>query len=157
MANLYEILLTPSKAKPWPNLAASSGSRHGKIKRRFRTLPAISMGLKRSTATPEGLGNLFALMGARKICTRCMMTRRLLSPGKDGKQAMQSYPGCLDRLREPRDRRSGATIVRRQFNHIEKVAAGPRRITHLRSYAQRVGTSRTVSASSLSGRRRRTG
>ena len=28
-------------------------------------LPAISMGLKRSTATPEGLGNLFALMGAQ--------------------------------------------------------------------------------------------
>src|SRR5262249_25238362 len=26
-------------------------------------LPAISMGLKQSTATPEGLGNLFALMG----------------------------------------------------------------------------------------------
>ena len=28
-------------------------------------LPAISMGLKRSTATPEGLGDLLALMGAR--------------------------------------------------------------------------------------------
>jgi hypothetical protein len=26
-------------------------------------LPAISTGLKQSTATPEGLGNLFALMG----------------------------------------------------------------------------------------------
>ena len=35
MANLYRPLLTPSKAKPWPNSAVSSGSRHSKLRLRY--------------------------------------------------------------------------------------------------------------------------
>ena len=49
-------------------------------------LPAISMGLKQSTATPEGLADLFAVMGQQRDLYACTMTpeppsrRRLVPP-----------------------------------------------------------------------------
>jgi hypothetical protein len=67
MSNLYEILDS-----------AHGGEAMAMLGREFRLspaqtqsavmalLPAISMGLKQSTATPEGLGNLFGMMGHQR-------------------------------------------------------------------------------------------
>jgi hypothetical protein len=67
MANLYDVLAD-----------AEDGQAMARLGREFRLtpqqteaavtalLPAISSGLKRSTATPEGLGNLFAVMGSQQ-------------------------------------------------------------------------------------------
>ena len=63
MRNLYEIL---AKAQHGDAIA-EIGQQFGLTPQQTQTavtslLPAISMGLKRSTDTPDGLGNLFALM-----------------------------------------------------------------------------------------------
>jgi uncharacterized protein DUF937 len=67
MANLYDVLAD-----------AEGGQAMARLGREFRLtpqqteaavtalLPAISSGLKRSTASPEGLGNLFAVMGGQQ-------------------------------------------------------------------------------------------
>ena len=53
-------------AKRWPRSAAHTGSHRQQTEAAVAALlPAISMGLKRSTDTPEGLGNLLALMAQR--------------------------------------------------------------------------------------------
>lgn len=63
MANLYEILADAQHGEA----IASLGDEFGLTPQQTQAavaalLPAISMGLKRATETPEGLGNLFALM-----------------------------------------------------------------------------------------------
>ena len=63
MRNLYEILANAQRGEAM----AEIGQQFGLTPQQTQTavtslLPAISMGLKRSTETPEGLGNLFALM-----------------------------------------------------------------------------------------------
>jgi hypothetical protein len=47
-------------------------------------LPAISTGLKRSTATPEGLGNLFAVMGIQQRDLRAMYDDPETAFGRQG-------------------------------------------------------------------------
>ena len=64
MPNLYEILADAQNGQAMAGL----GRELGLTSRQTQTavaalLPAISMGLKRSTATPEGLGDLFGVMG----------------------------------------------------------------------------------------------
>ena len=66
MPNLYEILAGAQHGEA----IASLGDEFGLTRQQTQAavaslLPAISMGLKRSTATPEGLGDLFALMARR--------------------------------------------------------------------------------------------
>jgi hypothetical protein len=66
MPTLYEVLADAQNGKA----VAELGHQYGLSPQQTQAavaalLPAISMGLKRSTATPEGLGNLFALMGAQ--------------------------------------------------------------------------------------------
>lgn len=66
MPNLYDALAEAQDGKAMAEL----GQQYGLSPQQTRAavtalLPAISMGLKRSTATPEGLGNLLALMGAQ--------------------------------------------------------------------------------------------
>jgi hypothetical protein len=63
MANLYDVLADAQHGEAM----ASLGDQFGLTPQQTRAavaalLPAISMGLKRTTETPEGLGNLFALM-----------------------------------------------------------------------------------------------
>ena len=66
MANLYEILADAQQGEAIAELGREFGLTTQQTQAAVAALlPAISMGLKRSTATPEGLGNLFALMGAR--------------------------------------------------------------------------------------------
>ena len=66
MANLYEVLAEAQNGE----VMSEFGQQFGLSPQQTRAavaalLPAISMGLKRTTATPEGLGNLLAVMGAQ--------------------------------------------------------------------------------------------
>jgi hypothetical protein len=85
MANLYEILAE-----------AEGGEAMASLGRRFdltpeeteaavaALLPAISTGLKRSTATPEGLGNLFAMMGRQQRELQAMYDDPEAAFGREG-------------------------------------------------------------------------
>jgi hypothetical protein len=66
MQNLYEILADAQNGEAMAKLGREYGLSPQQTQAAVAALlPAVSMGLKRSTATPEGLGNLFALMGAQ--------------------------------------------------------------------------------------------
>ena len=66
MANLYQVLAEAQNGE----VMSEFGQQFGLSPQQTRAavdalLPAISMGLKRATATPEGLGHLLAVMGAQ--------------------------------------------------------------------------------------------
>ena len=66
MANLYEVLADAQSGEAMTELSREFGLSPQQTQAAVAALlPAISMGLKRSTSTPEGLGNLLALMGAQ--------------------------------------------------------------------------------------------
>jgi hypothetical protein len=65
MPNLYEILADAQHGDAMAELGQQGLSPQQTQAAVASLLPAISMGLKRSTATPEGLGNLFALVARR--------------------------------------------------------------------------------------------
>jgi hypothetical protein len=66
MPNLYEILADAQHGDAMAELGQQFGLSPQQTQAAVASLlPAISMGLKRSTATPEGLGNLFALVARR--------------------------------------------------------------------------------------------
>ena len=66
MANLYEILADAQNGEAMSELGRQFGLSPQQTQAAVAALlPAISMGLKRTTATPEGLGNLLAVMGAQ--------------------------------------------------------------------------------------------
>jgi hypothetical protein len=66
MANLYEVLVEAQNGEAISELSQQFGlSRQQTQAAVAALLPAISMGLKRATATPEGFGNLLAVMGAQ--------------------------------------------------------------------------------------------
>jgi hypothetical protein len=63
MPNLYEVLADAQHGEAMASLGDEFGLTPEQTQAAVASLlPAISMGLKRSTATPEGLGNLLALM-----------------------------------------------------------------------------------------------
>ena len=66
MANLYEILAEAQHGEALADIGREYGLTEEQTQAAVASLlPAISMGLKQATATPEGLGNLLALMAAR--------------------------------------------------------------------------------------------
>ena len=66
MANLYEVLADAQSGEAMSELGREFGLSPQQTQLAVAALlPAISMGLKRTTATPEGLGNLLAVMGAQ--------------------------------------------------------------------------------------------
>ena len=66
MANLYEVLAEAQNGEAMSELGQQFGLSPQQTQAAVAALlPAISMGLKRTTATPEGLGNLLAVMGAQ--------------------------------------------------------------------------------------------
>src|SRR5262245_13538704 len=66
MANLYEVLAQAQNGEAMQELGQQFGLSPQQTRAAVSSLlPAISMGLKRATATPEGLGNLLAVMGAQ--------------------------------------------------------------------------------------------
>jgi hypothetical protein len=67
MANLYEILANAEGGQALAMLGRQFGLTSEQTEAAVTALlPAISTGLKKSTATPEGLGNLFGLMGQQQ-------------------------------------------------------------------------------------------
>jgi len=63
MPNLYDIVTSAEHGRAMASLGDEFGLTPQQTQAAVASLlPAISMGLKRSTATPEGLGNLLALM-----------------------------------------------------------------------------------------------
>lgn len=93
MANLYEILANAQQGQAIDELAREFGlSREQTEAAIAALLPAISLGLKRATATPDGLGDVFALMGGRPAL-QAMYTdpRAAFSPeGRDAANAALS-------------------------------------------------------------------
>ena len=66
MANLYEVLADAQGGEAMSELGREFGLSPQQTQLAVAALlPAISMGIKRTTATPEGLGNLLAVMGAQ--------------------------------------------------------------------------------------------
>jgi hypothetical protein len=66
MANLYEVLADAQNGEAMSELGQQFGLSPQQTQAAVAALlPAISMGLKRATSTPEGLGNLLAVMGAQ--------------------------------------------------------------------------------------------
>ena len=66
MANLYEVLAEAQNGEAMSELGQQFGLSPQQTRAAVAALlPAISMGLKQTTATPEGLGNLLAVMGAQ--------------------------------------------------------------------------------------------
>ena len=64
MNNLYEILDSAHGGEAMAMLGREFGLTPAQTQSAVMALlPAISTGLKQSTATPEGLGNLFGMMG----------------------------------------------------------------------------------------------
>jgi hypothetical protein len=64
MANLYETLSDAQQGEAIVELGREFGLTPEQTQAAVESLlPAISLGLKQSTATPEGLGELFAIMG----------------------------------------------------------------------------------------------
>jgi len=64
MTNLYEILADAQQGKAMAGLGREFGLAPQQTEAAVTALlPAISVGLKQSTTTPEGLGDVFALMG----------------------------------------------------------------------------------------------
>jgi hypothetical protein len=67
MANLYDILGNAEGGEAMAMLSREFGLTPGETEAAVAALlPAISTGLKRSTATPEGLGNLLGVMGQQQ-------------------------------------------------------------------------------------------
>jgi len=66
MANLYDVLANAQNGEAMTAVGREFGLSPQQTQAAVASLlPAISMGLKRTTATPEGLGGLLALMGAQ--------------------------------------------------------------------------------------------
>jgi hypothetical protein len=87
MANLYEILGNAEGGEAMTMLSRQFGLTSEETQAAVTALlPAISTGLKRSTATPEGLGNLFGLMGQQQRL-QTMYDDPETAFGRDGRDA----------------------------------------------------------------------
>jgi hypothetical protein len=114
MANLYEILAN-----------AQGGEAMALLGRKFELtpqeteaavtalLPAISAGLKRSTATPEGLGNLFGVMGQQPYLQEMYddpetaFSRQGVAAGNDALSVMFGSPDVSRAISDQAQRFSG--------------------------------------------------
>ena len=78
MNNLYEILDSAHGGKAMAELGREFGLSPTQTQSAVMALlPAISTGLKQSTASPEGLGNLFGMMGHQRDLQAMHDDRRL--------------------------------------------------------------------------------
>jgi hypothetical protein len=67
MGNLYDVLANAEGGEAMAMLGREFGLTRAQVEASVKAvLPAISTGLKQSTATPEGLGNLFGVMGQQR-------------------------------------------------------------------------------------------
>ena len=102
MANLYEILAEAQNGEAMAEIGRAYGLTQEQTDAAVAALlPAISMGLKRATETPEGLGNLFALMAQQPDLYASYNDPRVgvFAPGHV-QQGMRRSPRCSARRRQ---------------------------------------------------------
>ena len=102
MANLYEILADAQRGQALAGLSREFGLTPEQTQSAVAALlPAISVGLKRATATPEGLGNLFALMAQPNLHGAYDDPRAAFSPEASaaGNAALSTIFGSPDASR----------------------------------------------------------
>jgi hypothetical protein len=87
MPNLYQVLADAQHGQAIADLGREFGLTPQQTQEAVAALlPAISVGLKRSTSTPEGLANLFALMGSQPDLYRMYDDPRLAF-SREGREA----------------------------------------------------------------------
>jgi hypothetical protein len=87
MASLYETLSDAQQGEAIAELGREFGLTPEQTQAAVESLlPAISLGLKQSTATPEGLGELFAIMG-RQTDLHGMYDERRAAFSREGRAA----------------------------------------------------------------------
>ena len=88
MNNLYEILANAQNGDAMIALGRKFGLTPDQTQAAVAALlPAISLGLKQSTVTPEGLGNLFGVMGAQQQNLKEMYEDPKTAFGREGRAA----------------------------------------------------------------------
>jgi hypothetical protein len=157
MPNLHEILANAQQGDVMTELGNEFGLTPEQTRAAVAALlPAISVGIKRATETPEGLGNLLALMGAQPDL-QAMYDDPQSAFADQGPDRGQ--PGLIGYVRfarcESSDHRSGATTVRGDVIHSEEAVTDPRRRYHLRINAQRAECGEAFSNTSPGGSGRR--
>jgi hypothetical protein len=158
MSNLYEILAGAQQGKAMFGLGREFGLSPEQTQAAVTALlPAISMGLKQSTATPEGLEELFALMG-RQPDLNAMYSKPDVAFSPDGRKAgnevfsaMFGSPDASRAVADQAQQYSGVTS-----DILKKLLPILAWDSHFRPDAERIGTGSAAgaSASSLSGRSR---
>jgi hypothetical protein len=119
MANLYEVLAGAQQGKAMFGLGREfSLSPQQTQSAVMALLPAISMGLKQLTGTPEGLGDLFALMG-RQPDLHAMYNNPDVAFSPDGRKAgnevLSAMFGSPDASLQLPIRRNNIRALRRTF------------------------------------------
>ena len=139
MANLYEVLADAQGGEAMSELGREFGLSPQQTQLAVAALlPAISMGIKRTTATPEGLGNLLAVMGAQPDLyavyddPQVAFSREGRAAGNAALSRMFGSPEASSG-----DRRSSTTIVRHQLLNPEKATASSGRNYHLQLNEER--------------------
>ena len=101
MANLYEILEEAQNGEAMAEIGRAYGLTQEQTDAAVAALlPAISMGLKRATETPEGLGNLFALMAQQPYLYASYNDPRAAFSPQALEQGMRRSPRCSARRRQ---------------------------------------------------------
>ena len=133
MANLHEMLANAQNGEAMSELGRQFGLSPQQIQAAVAALlPAISMGLKRATATPEGLGNLLAVVGAQPDLY-AMYDDPQVAFSREGRAAGNTALARMFGSPEASsgDCRSSTTIVRDKFFDPEEASASSGRIYYL--------------------------
>ena len=153
MANLYEILAEAQNGEALTEIGRAYGLTQQQTEAAVAALlPAISMGLKRSTDTPEGLGNLLALMAQRPDLyafyddPRVAFSPEGFAAGNAALSQMFGSPEASRAIAAQAQNLSGVTSA-----ILKKLLAGDRRHDHFRPDAQRIGTGCAASAATGAG------
>ena len=119
MANMYEVLADAQNGEAITELGREFGLSSQQTQAAVAALlPAISMGLKRTTATPAGLGDLFALMGAQPDLyamyddPQLAFSREGRAAGNAALSRMFGSPDASSRHRRPRQVRAPSRVAR---------------------------------------------
>ena len=118
MANLYEILADAQQGEAMTELGREFGLTSQQTQAAVMALlPAISMGLKQSTATSEGLGDLFGVMGRQPDLyamyddPQAAFSREGRAAGNEVLSKMFSSPDASRAIADQAQQFSGVTSV----------------------------------------------
>ena len=157
MASLYETLSDAQQGEAIAALGREFGLTPQQTQAAVESLlPAISLGLKQSTATPEGLGELFAIMGRQTDLhgmyddPRAAFSREGRAAGNEVLAKMFGSPDASRAIADQAQQFSGVSSV-----DSEEVAADTCGDSHFWTDAQRIWTGNTLGPSDLAGPGRR--